>query len=96
MQVDDTLLQRLEVLSSLRVEDSKKEEIEGQLAEIVDFVENLNELDVSQIEATFTTLTGGTPMEADVPNTQSEIAEGILKHAPRSEDGFFIVPKIIE
>lgn len=96
MNIDDKLLSRLEKLSSLKVDDSKKEEIEGQLSEIVNFVDNLNRLDVSHIDATFTTIEGGTPMRDDTPRSDTTLSEAVIKNAPKSENGFFIVPKIIE
>lgn len=96
MNIDEKLLQRLETLSSLNIDESKKESTIKNLGEIVNFVENLNELDVSEIEATFTTLSGGTPMQDDVPAGNPEIAQSIMKNAPKSEDNYFIVPKIIE
>ncbi|CAA6812475.1 MAG: Unknown protein, partial [uncultured Campylobacterales bacterium] len=40
--IDDKLLARLEKLSNLKIEDSKREEFKNQLEEIVGFVENLN------------------------------------------------------
>ena len=40
MQIDNALLQRLEKLSHLKVADDKREEIIGQLSEIVSFVDN--------------------------------------------------------
>lgn len=96
MKIDDKLLERLEKLSSLKINDDKKEEVKNQLGEILDFVDNLNSIDISEIEATFTTLKGGTRLEEDVAVSQKEIADKILKNAPKSEDNFFIVPKIIE
>ena len=38
MQIDDTLLTKLEKLSSLKVESDKRKEIEGQLSEILTFL----------------------------------------------------------
>ena len=96
MVIDDKLLERLEKLASLKLDESKKEEVKSQLSEILTFVDNLNSIDISQIEATFTTLSGGTRLEDDVVVNQKEIADKILANAPKSENNFFIVPKIIE
>lgn len=96
MTVDDNLIQRLAKLSSLEIEENKKEELKSQLGEIINFVENLNEIDVSDIDATFTTLEGGTPLREDISKQDLELSKHILDHAPKSEDGYFIVPKIIE
>jgi aspartyl-tRNA(Asn)/glutamyl-tRNA(Gln) amidotransferase subunit C len=96
VHIDHTILEKLEKLSHLRVDESKKEEIIGQLSEIVSYIENLNELDTDHLDASFSTLEGGTPMREDIPLKQPEIAQDILSHAPRQEDDFFVVPAIIE
>ncbi|MDR3346418.1 MAG: Asp-tRNA(Asn)/Glu-tRNA(Gln) amidotransferase subunit GatC [Campylobacteraceae bacterium] len=96
MNINNQLLTKLETLSSLKVEDSKRESIVNQLSEIVNFVENLNELDLSGCEATFTTVEGGTPFREDVPFYDDKTVKTVIKYAPNSENGFFIVPKIIE
>ena len=96
MNFDNTVLKKLEKLSHLRIDDSKKEEILGQLNEIVQYVENLNELDTSKLDPSFSTLQGGTPMREDTAQQNEKIPQDILKHSPQSEDDFFVVPAIIE
>ncbi len=96
MTVDDNLIAKLAKLSSLEIDDSRKEKLKSELGDIINFVENLNEIDVSGIEATFSTIEAGTPLREDVSEQNLELANHILKHAPKSEDGYFIVPKIIE
>ncbi len=96
MTVDNKLIDKLAKLSSLEISDEKKEHLKGELADIINFVENLNEIDVSNIDATFNTVEGGTPLREDEPKQDLELSEHILKNAPKSEDGYFIVPKIIE
>ena len=90
MQIDDTLLNKLEKLSALQINDEKREEIKKQLSEIV-----LNELDLSGDEAVVSSIKGGTPLREDEPNL-SDVVDEILKHAPSREGHFFAVPKIIE
>jgi len=96
MQVDDALLSRLEKLSFLKVSDDKREEIIEQLSEIVGFVDNLSELNTDNVDANFAMSDAATPLREDAPECNPEIHEEILKHAPKSADDFFIVPKIIE
>ncbi|WP_152020258.1 Asp-tRNA(Asn)/Glu-tRNA(Gln) amidotransferase subunit GatC [Aliarcobacter butzleri] len=96
MTVDDKLIAKLEKLSSLQVDDERKEKLKSELADIINFVENLNDIDVSNIEATFSTIEGGTPLREDTPKQNLELSNHILSHAPKSENGYFIVPKIIE
>lgn len=96
MQIDNTVLEKLEKLSHLRIDDSKKEEVMGQLTEILGYIENLNELDTDALSPSFSTLKGGTPLREDTPRETDNIAREILSHAPESRDDFFIVPAIIE
>ena len=96
MQVDDALLKRLEKLSLLTIEDEKREEIIAQLSGIVDFVDNLSELDTKNIDDNFAMNDSGTPTREDSASCDNTINSNILENAPRSEEHFFIVPKIIE
>jgi aspartyl-tRNA(Asn)/glutamyl-tRNA(Gln) amidotransferase subunit C len=96
MTIDDTLINKLSKLSSLEIADDKKENLKTELAEIVEFVENLNDIDVSHVDATFTTIDGGAKLREDIAVTNSELSSHILEHSPKSENGYFIVPKIIE
>ena len=96
MTIDDTLLQRLSKLSNLKIDDTKKENLKKELGDIVNFVEHLNEIDVSHIDATFTTLNGGTPLREDVAKNDQDLVDGILKNAPQKDGRFIVVPKIIE
>ena len=56
MIIDDALLSKLERLSALKIPDEKREEFKGQLNNIVDFVEILNELSLEGGEVAITTL----------------------------------------
>ena len=96
MKVDIKTLEKLEKLSQIEIKSEKKEEMIGSLSEVVSFVENLNELDLDNKNASFTTLEGGTPLREDNPSQNSEVINIILQNAPKKEDSFFIVPKIIE
>ena len=94
--IDNTVLEKLEKLSMLKIEDEKKEELATQLTEILSYVENLSELNTDDLSASFSTLEGGTPLREDNPKTQSDIAKHIFSHTSHAENDFFIVPKIIE
>lgn len=96
MTVDDKLIEKLAKLSSLEIDEQKKESLKFELGDIINFVENLNEIDVSNIDATFNTVEGGTPLREDISTQDLQRAKQIIENAPKSEDGYFIVPKIIE
>jgi aspartyl-tRNA(Asn)/glutamyl-tRNA(Gln) amidotransferase subunit C len=96
MQIDDTVLAKLEKLSNLRIDTDKKEEVKEQLSGILSYIDNLNELDTDTLSASFSTLEGGTPLREDAPIKNATIPTDILSHAPQANDDFFIVPAIIE
>jgi len=96
LHIDNTVLEKLEKLSYLHIDEDKKEKVIEQLSSIVEYVENLNELNTDHLDASFSTLDGGTPMREDVPNTVPTIGQDILSNAPIQEDDFFVVPAIIE
>jgi aspartyl-tRNA(Asn)/glutamyl-tRNA(Gln) amidotransferase subunit C len=96
MTIDNTTIDKLAKLSSLQIDDDKKEQIAKELGDIVEFVENLNDIDVSHVDATFTTIQGGQPLREDISFTNEDETKAIMKNAPKSEDNYFIVPAIIE
>lgn len=96
MTIDVALLNRLTKLGGITLEEEKLEETKSHLSEIVDFVENINKLDLDGIPASFNPLDSKLPMREDIVESEPQIAKDILKNAPSAEDNFFIVPKIIE
>ncbi|MFZ9659580.1 MAG: Asp-tRNA(Asn)/Glu-tRNA(Gln) amidotransferase subunit GatC [Arcobacteraceae bacterium] len=96
MTIDDKTIDKLAKLSSLEIDESKREHLRSDLVDIVSFVENLNEIDVSGVDATFTTISGGQPMREDVVDGNEALAKHIMDHAPKTADNYFIVPQIIE
>jgi len=96
MQINETLLQRLEKLSYLQIPEEQREEMISQLSEIVSFVDNLSELSTEGINPTFAMNSASTPLRDDNGYVNSAINENIFAHAPNARDQFFIVPKIIE
>ena len=96
MTIDNTTIDKLAKLSSLTIDESKKESLGKELADIVTFVENLNEIDVSHVNATFTTIEGGQPLREDRSFKEDGLSDKIMANAPKSADNHFIVPTIIE
>ena len=96
MQIDNALLTKLEKLSYLEISEDKREEVIAQLSKIVSFVDNLSELDTTNMDPTFAMTSNGTRLREDTVNASEEVSKSILSNAPHSEDNFFIVPKIIE
>jgi aspartyl-tRNA(Asn)/glutamyl-tRNA(Gln) amidotransferase subunit C len=96
MTIDDTLLSKLEKLSALKIEDGKREEVKGQIANILSFVENLGELDEQLLDIPFPVVRNAQPFRKDEPSVDADITRIVMEHAPKTEENFFVVPKIIE
>lgn len=96
MQIDNNLLTKLEKLSFLEIDASKREEVIAQLSQIVSFVDNLSELNTDGVDDKFAMNDNSTLLRADTTLCNTQINQSILKNAPQSQDDFFIVPKIIE
>ena len=89
------MLEKLEKLSALKIPDDKREEFKEQLSKIVDFVEVLNELNLDNLEATISPVSGGVLLRDDEP-VKSDVIDIILENAPQKQGRSFEVPKIIE
>jgi len=96
MTIDNTTIDKLAKLSSLTIPQDRKKSLANELADIVTFVENLNEIDVSHVNATFTTIEGGQPLREDISFKEDGLSNRIMANAPKSADNHFIVPTIIE
>jgi aspartyl-tRNA(Asn)/glutamyl-tRNA(Gln) amidotransferase subunit C len=96
MTIDDKTIDKLAKLSSLEIDSEQKESLKAELADIVNFVENLNEVDVSHVNATFTTIEGGQLLREDEVDADDDVTTRIMQNAPKVEENYFIVPQIIE
>jgi aspartyl-tRNA(Asn)/glutamyl-tRNA(Gln) amidotransferase subunit C len=77
-----------------------EQELEGfisQLNEILQYVEKLNELDTSGVPPTSHMFFEKTPMREDkVRDVATCPPERLLDNAPRREENFYVVPRVIE
>jgi aspartyl-tRNA(Asn)/glutamyl-tRNA(Gln) amidotransferase subunit C len=95
MSIDTETARRVAKLARIRVEEADLAGLAGELSSILQFMEQLNGVDVTGIEP----MTGVTPMRlkrrADVV-TDGNIQAAILANAPDAREGFFAVPKVVE
>jgi aspartyl-tRNA(Asn)/glutamyl-tRNA(Gln) amidotransferase subunit C len=95
MSVDADTVRRIAHLARIAVAEDEVEHLKGELNAILTFVEQLQEVNVEGVEP----MTSVTPMamkkRADVV-TDGGIRDDILTNAPATEDGFFLVPKVVE
>ncbi|HMK55353.1 MAG TPA: Asp-tRNA(Asn)/Glu-tRNA(Gln) amidotransferase subunit GatC [Dissulfurispiraceae bacterium] len=82
-------------LSRLALSEGEAELYAPQLSKIIDYVEQLNNLDTSDIEPTSHIISLNNVMADDVPGTSLPRAEA-LRNAPDSTEKFYRIQKIIE
>lgn len=95
MSIDLQTVKKIASLSRISVTDAEAEAMVPELNNILGWVEQLGEVDVSGVQ----------PMTAVIPNHQrlredvvsdGNVRDKVLANAPQAEHGFFAVPKVIE
>lgn len=95
MSVDEATVRRVARLARIKVQDEDLPRLAGELNVILDFVEQLNEVDVSGVQPLTSVVAMKMKMRDDVV-TDGNIAKDVTQNAPASEDDFFMVPKVVE
>ena len=95
MSVDKETVMKISRLSRIAISDAEADAMVSELNGILNWVEQLGEVDVTGVE----------PMTAVIPNTlrlredavtDGDVRERVLANAPAREGAFFGVPKVIE
>lgn len=81
-------------LAKLSFSQDEKEKFVEQFNQILNYMEKLSELDTSDVEPTYNVLALTNVMRSDEEKTWLSQEEA-LANAPRSNHGFFSVPKVI-
>lgn len=95
MAVDNETVKKIASLAKLQVEDGKLEETKQEFNKILNWVEELNEVNTDNVEPLFSVNKEALNMREDIV-TEGNISEKIIKNAPKQEFGYFVVPKVVE
>ena len=95
MSVDAALVRRVAHLARIRVPEDRLETLAGELNGILNWIEQLNEVDVEGVEPLTSVVEATLTLRDDVVTDGGKV-DAVLANAPRSADGFFIVPKVVE
>ena len=95
MKIDETMVEKVAMLSRLELSNSEKEQMTEQLNDILEYADELNELETEDIEPTAHALPIKNVFREDKVG-ESLAREDALKNAPQKEAGSFKVPQIIE
>jgi len=82
-------------LARLNLSEAEAAKFQAQLSQVLEYVEKLKEVDVSQVEATAHANPVFNVVREDEPRGWFSPKEA-LANAPRQGNGLFVVPKVIE
>jgi aspartyl-tRNA(Asn)/glutamyl-tRNA(Gln) amidotransferase subunit C len=95
MSISRSEVERIAELARLAIPEERMERMAAELSEVLDFVETLRRLDLAGCEPT-TFAPAEAPLREDVPDGRRLGPDAATAMAPESEDGFFLLPPIVE
>ena len=95
MSVDRATVRRIARLARIAITDDKAKRLEQELSGILDWVAQLDEIDTSSVEPMTRVAAMTMKMRKDEV-TDGFCADDILKNAPKVDDHYFVVPKVVE
>ena len=95
MKIDKNTTLKIAKLSRIKIKDSEVEELSTQLSSIVDWVDQLNEVNTDNIEPLTNVSLTKWPLRKDIENSEDN-SDKILSNAPDKLENFFTVPKVVE
>lgn len=95
MAIDENTVRRVAHLARLALPEARVAPMAAELNGILAWIEQLNEVDIAGVAPMTSAVATPLPMREDVV-TDGGDARKVLANAPKSEDGFFVVPKVVE
>ena len=95
MKVDEATVRHVARLARIKVALKEAKALEKELTAILDWVEQLGEVDTDNVEPMTRVEEMALPKREDKV-TDGEIPQQIMKNAPLTEDNFSLVPKVVE
>lgn len=95
MAITRSELERIAELARLEVPEADAERLTRELGEVLAFVETLRALDLAGCEP-LAFAPPGAPLREDAPDGRTLGRASVLDAAPEHEDGFFLVPPVVE
>ncbi|MDI1326298.1 MAG: Asp-tRNA(Asn)/Glu-tRNA(Gln) amidotransferase subunit GatC [Brevundimonas sp.] len=95
MAIDAATVRRVAHLARIKTPEDRLEPLAQELNGILAWIEQLNEVDVAGVEPMTSNVAQPMRLRDDVVTDGNKVAD-VLGNAPRSADGFFVVPKVVE
>ncbi|HEY2358187.1 MAG TPA: Asp-tRNA(Asn)/Glu-tRNA(Gln) amidotransferase subunit GatC [Phenylobacterium sp.] len=95
MAIDAATVRKVARLARIAEPEDKLEGLAKELSGILNWIEQLNEVDTNGVEPMASAVHMPAPMRDDVV-TEGGDPEVVLSNAPRRSGNFFVVPKVVE
>jgi aspartyl-tRNA(Asn)/glutamyl-tRNA(Gln) amidotransferase subunit C len=95
MSLDKATVARISRLARIATTDEEQERLTQELSGILAWVEQLDEVDTDGVEP-MTSVVEMLLKSREDAVTDGGIADQVVKNAPKSAHGFFVVPKVVE
>ena len=94
-KIDLNTLKKLGKLSRIPIDEAGSYKLMEDLNKIIDFIEQLNEVDTESVSPLSSVTGHNLPIREDVVNDGNKNND-VLENAPEKKSGYFVVPKVIE
>jgi aspartyl-tRNA(Asn)/glutamyl-tRNA(Gln) amidotransferase subunit C len=95
MAIDAGTVRKVAHLARIAVSEDALEPMAQELTAIMQWIEQLQEVDTQNVEPLTSVVARSLPLRDDVVSDGND-AGRVLANAPKSSDGFFVVPKVVE
>ena len=95
MSLDKQTVQTIAHLARLKIEDSEIEKYQSELSNILDLVQQMEACDTAGVEPMTHPFDATMRLRPDVVS-ESNQRDKFQKLAPSTEDGLYLVPKVID
>ncbi len=95
MEIDDTIIDKLEVLAKLKLNEDERKVLKNEISQMVEMFDKISEIDTTHVVPLRHMTDNYNIMRADEPINRLTHEEG-LKNAPKPIGRHFSVPKVIE
>ena len=95
MAIDAATVRKVARLARIAEPEEKLEGLAKELSGILNWIEQLNEVDTDGVEPMASAVHMPAPMRNDVV-TEGGDPEVVLSNAPKRSGNFFVVPKVVE
>ena len=95
MAIDAATVRKVARLARIAEPEDKLEALAKELTGIMTWIEQLGEVDTDGVEPMTSAVAVTLPMREDVVTDGGDPAK-VLSNAPKTVDGFFVVPTVVE